>query len=71
MDDAAVDEEFLRRRPVFSSTTSSKTGDDGRVLGWLELLSDAVSQSSLLYGRNFPPWIGGRKLVHLPSIRPI
>lgn len=70
-DEIVVEVDFLRRTLEFSSA-SSKIGDAGRELSWLESSEKSSEQSSsLLYGRNLPPWIGGKKLIHLPSMRPI
>lgn len=50
-DEIVVEVDFLRRTPEFSSA-SSKIGDEGRELSWLELSESSVQSSSLLYGRN-------------------
>jgi len=70
---------FTLRLADVRGSAASKTGDgagDCSVLesyGFAEGLSSSVlgwhSNSSRLL--NFPPWIGGTKFVHLPSIRPI
>lgn len=68
-----VDTESLRLRPNFSSS-ASKIGDGGAELSSLDSSERVRSSSSISFsvnGRNSPPWMGGKKLVQRPSIRPI
>lgn len=61
-----VDVDNLRLNPT---SCASKMGDGGADSSELERSSSSTAFS--LYGRKWPPWMGGRKLVQLPSIEPI
>lgn len=68
-----VDTDSLRLRPNLSSS-ASKMGDGGAEISSLdssELTRSSSTISFSINGRNSPPWMGGRKLVQRPSIRPI
>lgn len=70
--DVALDFRFLTAE---APSSGSNRGDGERETSWLDELLRSTSSPNTdpleQCLRNPPPWIGGRKLVHRPSIRPI
>ena len=71
----AEDAEAFRLLVVVSLSAGSNTGVGGaeltEELSPVESSDASASSTSDLAAQKTPPWIGGMKLVHRPSIRPM